>query len=70
MGREISRRDFVKGFGAGAALALGGLGLPRPGAAKLVGPHPAWKYVQTGASLLNVLDPHVLTDIPSYSYKL
>jgi len=66
----ISRRTFLKGMGAGAAVALGGAITPRIASAKLVGNVPASKYIWSSISYLQTLDPHVLADIPAYTYKL
>jgi len=66
----ISRRTFVKGVGAGAALALGGGLYPRPAFAKLVGNVPAHKFIYCWNTYYQLLDPHVYADVPPYSHKL
>lgn len=66
----ISRRGFVKGLGAGAALALGGGISPRLASAKLVGNVPGNKFIWSWNAYYQVIDPHVRADVPPYSYKL
>jgi len=69
--RGISRREFLKATGAGAAaLAFGGMLPSRLAFAKLVGNVPPWKFIYAWEENLMGLDPHVAAHIPPFSYRL
>jgi len=69
-GKGISRRNFVKGLGAGMLLGLGDGITPRRASAKLIGSVPAWKYIWSTVTHLQAIDPHVFADLPAFTYKL
>ncbi len=68
--RGISRRTFIKGVGAGAALALAGPVFPRSSRAKIIGSVPPWKCIHSWPIRVEGLDPHTAADHAPYSFKL
>jgi len=68
--KGITRRTFIKGLGAGAALTMGSGIFPAISKSKLVGSVPPWKLVWSIPSPFQGLDPHTAGDDAPYSFKM
>jgi peptide/nickel transport system substrate-binding protein len=66
----LTRRAFVKGIGAGAALTLGAGIFPKVSNSKIVGGVPPYKLVWSLPSPFEGLDPHTAGDDAPYSFKM
>jgi peptide/nickel transport system substrate-binding protein len=66
----ITRRTFVKGIGAGAALTFGLGILPKIANSKIIGNVPPYKLVWSIPSPFEGLDPHTAGDDAPYSFKM